>query len=114
MLQYEVICTFRRTEQIVVTVSLRQTKDSLKRPAFLRAVFECLTVPELQQLVKLSCAQLFTRSASELPTFIQSNNGKFYFNADVNNDTETRRLLRFKNDYIQSNLSFFAGAKKKA
>ena len=100
-MQYEIICTFRESEQIVLILYYN---SDVTEQNFINEIFNLLNIKELKQLVKLSCCQLYTDSYTKLLPFIQKNNGKYYFNIDINKDSETKYWNDFKNKYIEKRI----------
>ncbi len=75
---------------------------------FLNAVFKLLSKAKIRKLLKISCMFVYPgeASVSDLPAFIAHRWGKFHFNDDVNDDEDTRRLARFKAQYLKKKRTF--------
>ena len=100
-MQYEIICTFNKYEQIVLTLYYN---SDISEKNFINEIFNMLKINELKHLVKLSCCQLYTFSFTKLLPFIQKNNGKYYFNIDINKDPETKYWNDFRNEYLKKRI----------
>lgn len=89
----ELIYTFSEHQQmlgyIAVTLSCTETE-------FLSMAFSVLPIEKVKQLVKISCCQFYTTSL----TPALGEDGKFYFNTDVNTDDTTARHRSVLNEFV--------------
>lgn len=88
-MNYQIICTFDKIEQIILTLNFEKNVDEEE---FINQILDNLYEEEIKELVKLSCCQLNTSKFEDLPNFIQNNNGKYYFNEG--------KWKEFKNEYL--------------
>lgn len=73
-------------------------------PTFLRRIFNTLSREEIDNLRKIS-AVVNVPDEDILPRFLTECNGKFFFNPEVNDDADTRRLFAFRQEFTANMLS---------
>jgi hypothetical protein len=99
MIQTQIILTFSGNKgQKILEISY---KKDVSEEEFISDIFKNLSRNELENLVKISvCLMCLEQEAFP---FILENNGKYYFNIDVNDDDETIKWYNYKTKYILLN-----------
>jgi uncharacterized protein with NAD-binding domain and iron-sulfur cluster len=92
-----VIITYHSLPQQIFVVEVSQ----MSAERFLKHLLKTLTRDELTSLIKISCCQLDCSSYDEMVDFLKDSSwGNFYFNIETNNDTDTRRYNRLRNEIL--------------
>lgn len=91
----EVILTYRNSPQ---GIQRFKVNTSISEKEFVRQIFSMS--PNLQNLFKISCCQIILNDREPILSFLTQNNGKYYFNTEVNKDEETKCWCHIKQSYI--------------
>ncbi len=98
MAALNLIYTFNDREQVMLDCNISSVNPSFD--AFLGALFETMSVDEVEHLVKISACQVIKSKSDPLLAVIAKRNGKFYFNTGVNPDDDTRACDALRNAYV--------------
>ena len=72
---------------------------------FLIAVFTSLGKDFGEHLIKLSLCHYTQTDDEESITWLMNRNGKFFFNININKDSDTLKWYNFKQNFYNSNLA---------
>ena len=70
---------------------------------FLKNLFDTMLYDELLHLIKISTCLLYVDDESDLPHFLKTRGGKYFFNTDWNSDDDTRDNRKFLDNYLKRN-----------
>jgi len=97
---FDVIYTFDKIEQKFIDIVIPEIKQKENRRAdniLLNQLFQFLSQEELKQLVKISTCKHYT---TILPNFLENRNGKYFFNVERNNSSDTEYNRDFRDSRI--------------
>jgi hypothetical protein len=101
LLNFHIIYTFAEKEQKMLY--LEQIRNDTIQEQFMKLLLYSLELDELRSLLKISCCQLYQDEHSELLSYLADREGKYYFNVDINDDSDTKYWYDFKTNYIRIN-----------
>jgi hypothetical protein len=102
--EFQFIFTFEDKGQEFKYIDIKD-KNTKDKKSFLSSIFGTFDdQKKLKSLIKISTMQLDACSYETLVSVLRENNGKFYFNVDVNDDDDTKENLQIKSEYIKNNL----------
>ena len=93
----ELIFSFNHRDQKFGHYLFNRTSNDLE---LLTQIFKVLRKAELTDLMKISSCMFYSDDA-DFPEFLANNNGKFYFNPDVNDDDDIIRYYEHKEQYLK-------------
>jgi hypothetical protein len=93
-----VILTYKIQEQEIFDIVIPKIPGDKE---FMTYIFSILDyVEDIEDLIKISTCMNYVLY-EEYPEFLKIRNGKYYFNTDVNKDSDTAANNDFKNSYIK-------------
>ena len=96
MPQFDIICTFEKSEQAMFVCNVPNMDATCTDETFVMCVLSQLTTDECEQLLKLSVCQLTQNDDEEQLPCLAARNGKYYFNKDVNKNDDTVMLDKLR------------------
>lgn len=99
----QAIYTLKNSEQFIVDDIPMTLVElySISEQAFINKLLKYLTGTELKEIAKISiCIIIPSKTNIKLPYFIESNNGKFYFD-DNSDDIDIKRYNKHLEEYIK-------------
>jgi len=93
--EVEIILTYDAKPQEFFNIVI---KDNITEKNFILCILHLLG-KDAHDLIKISCCQ-YCDNVTELLPFIAKTRGKYYFNTEINKDTETQKWRTVRDNFI--------------
>jgi hypothetical protein len=95
-MKFQIIASFENIDEVIFDL---ETKNITNEDIFMKVIFDNLEFDEIKELTKLSICQTF-KNKDEIMDWLIDRNGKYYFNYELNDDSDTKKWYEYKNNYL--------------